>query len=140
MSNILLIKYSASISGVHIRMDSSKGRAIIVEHNNHIIKFQVCCDGLYYYHTANKFISHVNSYSFLTTVKDNKEYFRTSEIQGSDEASKVQQEISCPSTSHFKYIVSKQLLGNFKVKLDNIIRAELIYTTRENDWGQTKSL
>ena len=77
MANILAIKDVASIPGVHINMDSRKERAIIVEYNNHIIKFQECCYGLYYYDTVNKFISHINSYSFLSTAKDNKEYFST---------------------------------------------------------------
>ena len=78
MANILVIKYVASITGVGISKDSSKERAIIVEYNNHIIRFQGCCDGLYYYDIANEFISRINSYYFLIAMKDNKEYFSTS--------------------------------------------------------------
>ena len=61
-----------------------------MEYKNMIIKYQECRD-VYYYGAANKFISHVNSNSFLITVKDNKEYFSTSEIQGAEEAIKIQQ-------------------------------------------------
>ena len=50
-------------------MDSRKERAIIVEYKNQIIKFQECRDVLYYFYSANKFISHINSYSFLSTMK-----------------------------------------------------------------------
>ena len=64
MSNILAIKYVASIPGVHISMDSSKECVIIVEYKNHIIKFQEYYYGLYYYDSANTFISHVNYYYF----------------------------------------------------------------------------
>ena len=46
MANILLIKDVASVPGVHISMDSSKERSIIVKYNNQIIKFQESRDGL----------------------------------------------------------------------------------------------
>ena len=62
-----------------------KERAIIVEYNNQIIKFQECCDGLYYYKTANKFISHINSYYFKHHERQ-QEVFSISSIQGADEA------------------------------------------------------
>ena len=72
-SNILAIKDVNSIPGVLISMYSGKERTNIVEYKNQIIKFQECGYGLHYYDTANKFISHVNSDYFLSTVKDNKE-------------------------------------------------------------------
>ena len=127
MANIVTIKDVASIPGVNIIMDSRKECAIIVEYNNNILKFQKCRDGFYYYDTANKFISHVNSYSFLSTVKDKNESFSTSEIQGADKVRKVQQEIGWPSTSHFKDVVSKPLLCNYEVTVGDISRAEVIY-------------
>ena len=60
MANTLVIKYVASIPVVNIIMDSSEEHEIIVEYNNNIIKFQECCDGLYYYDNASTFISQVN--------------------------------------------------------------------------------
>ena len=77
MANIIAIKYVASIPGLHTIMYSRNDSAIIVEYHNHMIKFQECCDSLYYYDTDNKFISHMNYYSFLITAKENKEYFST---------------------------------------------------------------
>ena len=44
-----------------------------------------------------------------------------------EEARKVKQEISLPITSHFKDKVSKKLLRNYKVTVEDISRAELIY-------------
>ena len=78
MEKILVIKDISSMSGLHLSMYSKKERAIIVEYQNQIIKFQEYCDGLYHHYTANKFISHINYYYFLSTVKDNTEYLSTS--------------------------------------------------------------
>ena len=72
IAKIISIKNVASIPGVHISIDSRKERVIILEYHNHIIKFQECLDGFYYYSTNNTFISHINSYSFLSTVKEKK--------------------------------------------------------------------
>ena len=125
--NILSIKDVVSIQGVNINMDSNKEHAIIAEYKNKNIKFQECRDGLYYYDTDNKFTPHVNSYYFLSAVKDNKEYFSTSDIQRSVEARKLQQEIGWKTTSHFKDVISKKLLCNCKVIVDNISRSEISY-------------
>ena len=78
MANIIGTKDVASTPGVHISIDSRKDSAIIVGYQNQVIKFQEYRDGLYYYDTANKFISHIKYYYFSSTVKDNKEYFSTS--------------------------------------------------------------
>ena len=62
-------------------------------------------------------------------MKDKKEYFRTSEIQGSDEARKLQQKTGWPRTSHCKDIVSKQRLRNCKFTVNYISRDKLIYAS-----------
>ena len=59
MANIIAIKGGFSISGVNIRINSDKECDIIVEHHNHIIKFQEFRYGLVYYDTPNKLISHI---------------------------------------------------------------------------------
>ena len=89
MEKNLAIKDFYSMPGLRINMDSSKECEIIVEYQNKIIKFQEYRDGLYYYDTDNKFTSPINSYPYLSIVKDNKEYFSTSKIQGLDEDRKV---------------------------------------------------
>ena len=60
MENILAVKAIP----VHIHMYSEKECTIFVEYHNQIIKFQEYRDGLYYYNTANTFISHISYYSF----------------------------------------------------------------------------
>jgi hypothetical protein len=128
MANILAIKDVASIPGVRLTMDSSKERAIIVEYGDELLKFDECQDGLYFYDTnKNKPKPAVTNYSMLQTVADNKDFFSANEIQGADRARKIQQQIGWPSTSHFKSIVSKQLLLNCNITIDDINRAELIY-------------
>ena len=84
---------------------------------------------LYFYDTDNKVILHLKSYHFLSTVKDNKEYFITSKINGAEEDKKVEQEIGWPRTYHLKDIVSKQLLRNFKVTVDDISCQNYIWLT-----------
>ena len=126
-ANNISIKDVSSISEVYIIMDSRKERMIIVEYHNHIIKFHEFRDGLYNYDTVNNFSSRNNSYYYLIIVKNNKKYFSTSEIQGADEARKLQQENIWTSTSHFRDIVSKQLLRNCTVTVDDYRRAKLIY-------------
>ena len=110
LANILSINNISSIPVVHIIMDLRKKRVIIVEYQNQMIKFLECRDGLYYYDNVNKFISQMNYYYYLSTLKDNTENFSNLEFQGADEARKVQQEIGWPSTSHFKDIASENLL------------------------------
>ena len=54
---------------------------------------------------SNKVISNLNSYYYLSTLKDDKEYFITSKIHGADKDRKAQQEIGWKRTYHFKDIV-----------------------------------
>ena len=64
---------------------------------------------------------------FLSTIKDNKSYFSNNEIEGANNARKVQQIIGCPSTSNFKSIIKKQRINNCNVTINGINRAKLIY-------------
>ena len=56
-----------------------------------------------------------------------KYHFASIEIQGADRSRRLQQEIGRPSTTHFKYIVSKQLLINSKIDSYDLNREELVY-------------
>ena len=90
IANVLVIKNIASIPELHRIMDSRKEHVIIGEYQNHITKLRECRDGLNYYDAVNKFTSHINSFYYLSTAKDKKEYFIISEIQVEDKAIKVQ--------------------------------------------------
>ena len=71
------MKHVASIPTVMLTMDMSKERAIIVcVGNGKVIKFQECEDGLYHYDTTSKSKSTNNSYMFVTTVAQNKNFIQ----------------------------------------------------------------
>ena len=66
-------------------------------------------------------------YLFLSTVEDNKSYFSSNEIEGANNARKVQHIIGWPITSNSKYLIKKQPINNCNVTINYINRAELIY-------------
>jgi hypothetical protein len=131
MANILSMKDVVSLPSVKVTMDSMKERALLVEFQERVYKFQECANGLYYYDTNNsdKPKPEVTNYSCLQTVKDNKEYFTRQEIKGAEAARTLQQEIGWPSTSTFKTIISKNLIQNSGITVDDIHRAEIIFGT-----------
>jgi len=128
LANIIAMKDMAAIPSVQITMDSSIEEAIIVEVKGVIFKFKDCNDGLYDYNTdtikTNKSLA---AYSFLETVQSNKKFFTQQEIEAADEARLLQQRIGWPSTSYFKGVVSKKLIKNCNITVDDINRADIIY-------------
>ena len=79
----------ADIAGVHINMDTSKGKVI----NNHmkymrILHFRACSEGLFYTNlgdpsmVTNHINTSVNPYYFISTVKQNYKFFTNSEVEG----------------------------------------------------------
>jgi hypothetical protein len=112
-------------------MDTSKERAMLVHvSKDTIIRFSDCGDGLYYFDTStirNNINNDVISYSFLSTVKDNKAYFHKREIEGADKARILQQLLNWPSTQKFKEILAGNQLRNCDVTVDDVNRADAIY-------------
>jgi hypothetical protein len=131
MANILSMKDVVSLPNVKVTMDSSQERALLVEFEGEIFKFEECDNGLYFYDTIvpskSKLVS--TPYSFLETVKDNKEYFTNHEIKGAETARSLQQEIGWPSASSFKHIIKNNLIINSGITIDDVNRAELIFGT-----------
>ena len=91
---------------------------------------------MYYYETEfdnlisgaiNKYNSPINPYLFLGTKEDNKSYFSSNEIEGENNARKLQQIIGWPITVNFKSIIKKQPINKCNVTIDDINRAKLIY-------------
>ena len=108
MANILSMKDVINLDGVCVTMDSSVDRAITVQYEDMMMKFQECSDGLYYFDTAaDDAINSLYSYSFLSTVNDNASFFTPAEIQGAKDARLLQQQIGWPSTSSLKAILTK---------------------------------
>ena len=74
-------------------------RKITVEYQGKFYKFKDCQDSLYYYDTAYdtsisdtkyKYNYPITPYLFLRTAKDSKPYFNSNEIEGDNNAIRVQ--------------------------------------------------
>ena len=99
MDNIVALKDMDDILGVKITMDISKERAVTVEYKGKKYKFKECQYGLYYYDTevdkpisgvTNKYNAPINPYYFWSAVEYNRSYSVINEIQGANNARKVQ--------------------------------------------------
>ena len=99
MSKIVALKDTADLPGVRITMDISKERVITVDHQGKNYWSKECQDGLYYYDntvynpisgTTNKSNYTITPYSFIITIEDNKSYFSSNEIEGANNARKLQ--------------------------------------------------
>lgn len=78
MANILSLKEVAN--KFRITMDTVKERAMCIHIDKHrVLKFTECLEGLYYFDTStianNDTNTNVVGYSFLNTVKANKDFF-----------------------------------------------------------------
>ena len=133
MTNILSMKDIVSLPGVQVTFDSLKERAMLVHYKDEVYKFKECAEGLYYYDTVNskpnKSKSDVTSYSFLETVKDNKEHYTSHEIKGAKLARNTRQAIGWPSTGNCRNIIKKNLIQNSGITIDDINRTEIILGT-----------
>ena len=136
--NVFSFDAVAKLEGVRITLDTNIKRGFHVTSHYISLKFLPCADGLYYFDTdslkSKSPITEYSSlgtlrteYSFLETVKANKEYFSPQEIQGADNARLLQRDVGWPSTAHLKDYIKKQLLNNCTVTVDNINRADIIY-------------
>ena len=79
MANILSFVEVANISGVHIKMDTFKGKVSNVHtEDSKIIHFKACAEGLFYTNLNDPAMITdpdnfpLNTYSYLSTVKTNR--------------------------------------------------------------------
>ena len=101
------------------------------------MKFIEYSSGLYYYDakttqnsttTINKHSkNNVNAYLFLNTVSSNKNRFTQQEIEGADEARSLYRKLGHPSEVVFQQILSKNLIQNCPITVDDAKRALHIY-------------
>jgi hypothetical protein len=126
LANILSL---AQVSEMfRVTMDTAEAPTMMVHVSpDLILRFQQCGSGLYYYDTAaNTNNSNVISYLFLSTVRNNKDYFNRQKNEGADKARILQGNIGWPSTKDMRnYIASNQIV-NCNVTVDNVNRAEAI--------------
>ena len=94
------------------------------------MKFK-CNEGLYYYDTNsnNHSKSKVNNYgvNLLNTVANNKSFFTKRQIKNAETARQLQQCIGWPSSDAIKIYISKNMINNSKVGMDDIERGIKIY-------------
>ena len=84
-------------------MDTTVESTFNVHINDHIIvKFLKCGHRLNYFDTDKSNKSPVNAYSFLSTVKDNKLYFCSCEIEGADIYCDLQGKIGWPFVQNYQ--------------------------------------
>jgi len=130
LANILSMNEVANIDGVSITMDTSIDNAIIVNlPDGNTLRFEQVNDGLYAYNPVSGIKSNnaITNYSFVSTVKSNKNVFTRDQINRADRARKLQEYIGWPSTSSFKNYIQKNLIKNTDVCIEDINRAEFIY-------------
>jgi hypothetical protein len=138
LANILSLSDIANLTGARITMDSTVEKAINLFYDGKVLKFEECCDGLYYLDTSkssNYYNSTVTNYSnpsssktsFVQTVNSNKEFFTKSEIDKADKARLLQSQLGWPSTQAFIKYVNNNLITNCGITGDDIHRAHVIY-------------
>jgi len=80
MANILSLVEVPSV--FRVTMDTAEESAMTVHIGDGVsLKFTKCGFGLYYFDTSKSSNSTIMAYSFLSTVRSNKEYFTKKEIQ-----------------------------------------------------------
>ena len=101
--------------------------------NDNTCRFRSFGKGLYYLDVSNPDIiplmteSGNTNYSFLSTVNANMEYFDHVDIEGAYISCDLQHLLGCKSDQHIINALSKNLIINFLVLLDDVICAHAIY-------------
>ena len=67
--------------------------------------------------------------SLLSTVAKNKKIFTRREIQGAENAQKLQQSLGWPSTTTFKHYIQNNLIRNCGITLGDVNRSLIVYGT-----------
>jgi Zinc knuckle len=114
-----------------VTMDTSVEAAMIIHRKDgSTMKFMEHLDGLYYYETdVNPPPTPVGipAHTFVNTVSNNKSIFVTREIDAADKARELYRKLGRPSQRQFEEILSKNLITNCPVTVDDAKRAMLIY-------------
>ena len=140
LANVLSFKKVSEIPGVRITVDTAVENAILVHMKNGTThKFHECHDGLYFMdmekYNSNYNNSVVTAYpkniSLLSTVAQNKSMYTKEQISRAEAAVNLQELIGWPGIEFFKKLVSKNLILNCKINIDDIERSIKIYGTPE---------
>ena len=139
IENILSLSDIANLPGATLIMDTPVDKAINLYYNDVVYRFSECKDGLYYcnpFHiddnkNNNSIIPcsehHHSTISFAQTVAENKTLYTKCDLQGAATARTAQATLGWPSTTKFKNIISRNLINNCPITVDDINRASHIY-------------
>eukprot|EP00979_Chaetoceros_neogracilis_P019304 scaffold12144_cov544-Chaetoceros_neogracile.AAC.1 len=119
-----------------ITMDTSVEAAMCVHRaDGSVMKFTEFASGLYFYDVENKStnstVSNYSHHSYIQTVRDNKENFTKREIQGADDARRLQRLIGRHSDREFEDILDNNRITNCPLTSKDAKRALAIYGTDE---------
>ena len=100
MANIFFFAEVANIAGVHIKMVTSKEKLINVHIKDvKIIHFKACAEGIFCTNLndptmiTNPTNFTLKAYYYLSTIKQNSEFFTGSEIEGVQKVGKLKQHL-----------------------------------------------
>jgi hypothetical protein len=114
-----------------VTMDTEFEPAMCVHRRDgSLMRFTEHPTGLYVFDSAspsNSTNTTVSAYTFLSTVTENKKLFTRREIDNADAARTLYRMIGRPSESDFLTLLSKNLIRNCPVTVDDAKRASLIY-------------
>ena len=112
-----------------VTMDSHAENTLIIhKRDGSMMKFKNYKNGLYYYDaTTNNSKPSVTSYSFLSTVRDNKTNFTRREIEEAERARVLMWNIGRLSQSDFEHTLGHSLIRNCPVTLADAKRALFIW-------------
>ena len=110
-------------------MDSSKENAFNLHiSEKHIIQFVRVDQGLYIFDTSKIDIHKLRqAFSFLTTVDQNKKYFRRQEITKADDAVFLNRKINHPAVDKFIRLVKENWIRNNPITTGDVRRSHAIY-------------
>jgi hypothetical protein len=111
-------------------MDTKKEPSITIHKTNG--KKMIFCehtDGLYYFDTLiyPSTTHKVHSSMMLQSVAENKKIFTNRQIDAANVARDLYRKLGRPSESKFEEIITKNLIRNCPITIDDVRRAMLIY-------------
>lgn len=111
-----------------ITMDTQADAAMYIHlPSGEKLRFAEGPSDLYYYNVNNKSALFKHELCFLSTVDQNKEYFRTREVKGADVARTLSRKLLHPSDTKLQDILSNNRIRNNPVMLADAKRAAFIW-------------
>ena len=130
IGTIYAVKDVLDIPGARITFDSEVEKAIKVNVNGKVFKFEQFSNGLYgmvQVEKNNDTKNDVENYSMIQTVKQNMELFNKKAISKADESLNIQEYIGWPGTETYKSYINDSHINNCPVTSDDVRRARAIY-------------